>query len=139
MEPALQAIGEIDATHIVGLVIAVIVAVVAQPLGTVVTEWLNGLLRPSGAADSSGPGLARPQPLRSHLLARCSLDLRFRRQPLAHHVGVLSPMGTVSRDLARVASWAKPIRVELLAQCQMPDEVQVPGSSRTLNRPASWK
>ena len=56
-----------------------------------------------------------------------------------HHVGVFSPMGTVSRDLARVASWAKPLRVELLAQCQMPDEVQVPGSSRTLNRPASWK
>ena len=27
-----------------------------------------------------------------------------------HHVGVFSPMGTVSRDLARVASWAKPIR-----------------------------
>ena len=56
-----------------------------------------------------------------------------------HHVGVFSPMGTVSRDLARVASWAKPIRVELLAQCQMPDEIQVPGSNRTLNRPEAWK
>ena len=56
-----------------------------------------------------------------------------------HHVGVFSPMGTVSRDLARVASWAKPVRVDLLTQCQMPDEVQVPGSSRTLNRPAAWK
>ena len=56
-----------------------------------------------------------------------------------HHVGVFSPMGTVSRDLARVASWAKSIRPELLVQCQMPDEVQVPGSSRTLKRPASWK
>ena len=56
-----------------------------------------------------------------------------------HHVGVFSPMGTVSRDLARVASWAKPVRVELVSQCQMPDEVQVPGTSHTLNRPASWK
>lgn len=56
-----------------------------------------------------------------------------------HHVGVFSPMETVSRDLAKVASWAKPIRVELLAQCQMPDEVRVPGSSRILSRPASWK
>ena len=56
-----------------------------------------------------------------------------------HHVGVFSPMGTVSRDLARVATWAKPIRPELLGQCQMPDEIQVPGSTRTLSRPASWK
>lgn len=56
-----------------------------------------------------------------------------------HHVGVFSPMSTVSRDLANVASWAKPIRPDLLTQCQMPDEVQVPGSSRTLSRPASWK
>ena len=56
-----------------------------------------------------------------------------------HHVGVFSPMGTVSRDLERVASWAKPIRAELLLQCQMPDEVRVPGSSRTLSRPALWK
>lgn len=56
-----------------------------------------------------------------------------------HHVGVFSPMGTVSRDLARVASWAKPMRAELVAQCQMPDEVHVPGSSRTVNRPALWK
>lgn len=56
-----------------------------------------------------------------------------------HHVGVFSPMGTVSRDLERVASWAKPIRAELLVQCQMPDEVRVPGSSRTLSRPAAWK
>ena len=56
-----------------------------------------------------------------------------------HHVGVFSPMRTVSRDLERAASWAKPIRAELLAQCQMPDEVRVPGSSRTLSRPALWK
>ncbi len=56
-----------------------------------------------------------------------------------HHVGVFSPMGTVSRDLARVASWAKSIRPELFLQCQMPDEVRVPGSPRTLSRPASWK
>ena len=54
-------------------------------------------------------------------------------------VGVFSPMGTVSRDLARVASWAKPIRAELLAQCQMPDEVREPGSVRILNRPVLWK
>lgn len=56
-----------------------------------------------------------------------------------HHVGVFSPMGTVSRDLARVSSWAKPIRPELLVQCQMPDEVRAPGSSTTLSRPALWK
>ena len=56
-----------------------------------------------------------------------------------HHVGVFSPMETVSRDLGRVASWAKPIRAELLMQCQMPDEVQVPGSRRVLSRPAAWK
>lgn len=56
-----------------------------------------------------------------------------------HHVGVFSPMKTVSRDLERVASWAKSIRPELVAQCQMPDEVQEPGSSRIFNRPAAWK
>lgn len=56
-----------------------------------------------------------------------------------HHVGVFSPMKTVSRDLAKVASWAKPIRAELLPQSQMPDEIQLPGSTRTLNRPQSWK
>ena len=56
-----------------------------------------------------------------------------------HHVGVFSPVNTVSRDLAKVASWAKSIRPELLEQCQMPDEVRVPGSSRTLSRPAVWK
>ena len=56
-----------------------------------------------------------------------------------HHVGVFSPVATVSRDLAKVSSWAKPIRPELVAQCQMPDEIQVPGSSHTLNRPFVWK
>ena len=56
-----------------------------------------------------------------------------------HHVGVFSPMKTVSRDLERVASWAKSIRPELVAQCQMPDEVPVPGSRRVLSRPAAWK
>ncbi len=56
-----------------------------------------------------------------------------------HHVGAFSPMRTVSRDLERAASWAKPIRAELLARCQMPDVVQVPGSPRTLSRPAAWK
>ncbi len=56
-----------------------------------------------------------------------------------HHVGVFSPMKTVSRDLARVASWAKSIRPELVARCQMPDEVQEPGSNRIFNRPAVWK
>lgn len=56
-----------------------------------------------------------------------------------HHVGVFSPMGTVSRDLARVSSWAKPIRPELLVRCQMPDEVRAPGSSTTVSRPALWK
>ena len=56
-----------------------------------------------------------------------------------HHVGVFSPMGTVSRDLARVASWSRSIRPELVGQCQMPDEVRDPGSSRTLTRPAAWK
>ena len=56
-----------------------------------------------------------------------------------HHVGVFSPMKTVSRDLERVASWAKSIRPELVAQCQMPNEVQEPGSNRIFNRPAVWK
>ncbi|MCY4272633.1 MAG: NYN domain-containing protein [bacterium] len=56
-----------------------------------------------------------------------------------HHVGVFSPVSTVSRDLTKVASWAKPIRPGLLEQCQMPDEVRVPGSSRMLSRPAAWK
>ena len=56
-----------------------------------------------------------------------------------HHVGVFSPMATVSRDLARVASWSKSVRPELIAQCQMPDEVRVPGSSRILSRPVAWK
>lgn len=56
-----------------------------------------------------------------------------------HHVGVFSPMSTVSRDLARVASWTKSIRPDLVGQCQMPDEIQVPGSSRVLSRPAAWR
>ncbi len=54
-----------------------------------------------------------------------------------HQFGVFSPMGTVSRDLARVASWAKPISPELVALCQMSEEVPVPGLSRTLSRPAA--
>lgn len=56
-----------------------------------------------------------------------------------HHVAIFSPMRTVSRDLDRVASWARPIRSELLAQCQMPETVRDPGSSRTISRPAAWK
>ena len=56
-----------------------------------------------------------------------------------HHVGVFSPMGTVSRDLDRVASWATSIRPSVIAQCQMPDDVHVPGSTRILNRPAVWR
>lgn len=56
-----------------------------------------------------------------------------------HHVGVFSPMGTVSRDLDRAASWATSIRPSVIAQCQMPDEVRVPGSRRVLSRPAVWK
>ncbi len=56
-----------------------------------------------------------------------------------HHVGVFSPTESVSRDLERVSSWAKPIRFELLTQCQMPNEVRVPDSSTTLSRPAQWK
>ena len=56
-----------------------------------------------------------------------------------HHVGVFSPMDTVSRDLNRVASWAASIRPGVIAQCQMPDDVHVPGSTRILSRPAAWK
>ena len=56
-----------------------------------------------------------------------------------HHVGVFSPMGTVSRDLDRVASWATSIRPSVIAQCQMPDDVHVTGSTRILNRPAVWR
>lgn len=56
-----------------------------------------------------------------------------------HEVGVFSPMRTVSRDLDQVATWARPIRPALLAQCQMPDTIQEPGSARTISRPAAWK
>lgn len=56
-----------------------------------------------------------------------------------HHVGVFSPVRTVSRDLARVASWAKSVRPDLASQCQLPDSVAVPGKARVLNRPAAWK
>ena len=62
----LQAIDAIDTRLIVGLAVPVLVAVVGPPLGTVATEWLYRFLRPSGEAGSSGPGLARPQPLGSH-------------------------------------------------------------------------
>ena len=55
------------------------------------------------------------------------------------HLGVLAPLGTVARDLLQAASWAKPIRTELVAECQMPDEVRVPGSSRVVSRPVAWK
>ena len=61
-----QAVGEIDARLIVGVAASVFVAAV-RPLLGVVTEWLYGLGdRQAGEADSSGPGLARRQPLRSH-------------------------------------------------------------------------
>lgn len=56
-----------------------------------------------------------------------------------HHVGVVSPQSTVSRDLDQVASWTKPIRSSIIAQCQMPDRVRVPGSNRILHRPLTWK
>ena len=56
-----------------------------------------------------------------------------------HHVGVFSPVRTVSRDLSLVASWAKSIRTELVAKYQMPDDVRVPGSARVVSRPVAWK
>jgi hypothetical protein len=56
-----------------------------------------------------------------------------------HDIGVFSPVQTVSRDLARVASWSKSIRPDLASQCQLPDLVPVPGGTRVLNRPAAWK
>lgn len=56
-----------------------------------------------------------------------------------HEVGVISPMATVSRDLDRVASWAKPLRQELLIQCQMPDTVSLGDGGAVVNRPAVWK
>ena len=62
----LQAIGEFDTRLIVGLAVSVLVAVVGPPLGAVATERLYRFRRPSGEAGSSGPGLARPQPLGSH-------------------------------------------------------------------------
>ena len=61
-----QALDEIDTRLIVGLAVPVFVAVVGPPLGTVATDWLRRLHNPSGEAGSSGPGLARPQPLGSH-------------------------------------------------------------------------
>ena len=61
-----QAVGEFDTRLIAGVAVSVFVAAV-RPLLGVVTEWLYGLWnRQAGEADSSGPGLARPQPLRSH-------------------------------------------------------------------------
>ena len=50
-----------------------------------------------------------------------------------HCVGVVSPDRTVSRDLARVASWSKPMRPDLPSKCQMPDTVMV--GSRTVSKP----
>ena len=61
-----RALDEIDTRLIVGLAVPVFVVVVGQPLAAVATEWLYRFLRPSGEAGSSGPGLARPQPLGSH-------------------------------------------------------------------------
>ena len=61
-----QEFGQIDTRLIVGLAVSVLVAVVGPPLGAVATEWLYRFRRPSGEAGSSGPGLARPQPLGSH-------------------------------------------------------------------------
>ena len=66
MEFLSEAVGELDNRLIVGVAVSVFVAAV-RPLLGVVTEWLYGLWnRQAGEADSSGPGLARPQPLRSH-------------------------------------------------------------------------
>ena len=66
MEFLLEAIGEIDARLIVGVVVSMIVAVVRPLLGAFI-KWLHGLGdRRAREADASGPGLARPQPLSSH-------------------------------------------------------------------------
>ncbi len=56
-----------------------------------------------------------------------------------HYVGVFSSVSTVSRDLSRVATWAKSVRPDLASRCQMPDDVPVPNSSRVLSRPRVWK
>jgi len=56
-----------------------------------------------------------------------------------HIVGVFSPMSTVSQALRRSATWAKSIRPNLADQCQLPDDVQIPGSSRIVSRPRAWK
>ena len=54
-----------------------------------------------------------------------------------HDVGVISPDKRVSRDLDRVASWARPMQADLPEQCQMPDEVR--SGNRVISRPRAWK
>ncbi len=54
-----------------------------------------------------------------------------------HDVGVISPDKRVSRDLDRVASWARPMQADLPEECQMPDEVR--SGNRVISRPRAWK
>ncbi|MCB0974864.1 MAG: NYN domain-containing protein [Actinobacteria bacterium] len=56
-----------------------------------------------------------------------------------HTVWVFSPAESVSRDLNRVPSLARPLRRDLVRQCQMPDIVRMPDQVQTLERPAAWK
>ena len=56
-----------------------------------------------------------------------------------HVIGVFSPVSTVSRDLERVATWARSVRPDLASHCQLPDDVPVPNSNRVLSRPRAWK
>ncbi|MFT4039802.1 MAG: NYN domain-containing protein [Thermomicrobiales bacterium] len=63
--------------------------------------------------------------------------LRIVRDQFGIHVVVISPDIPVSKRLAKVASFARPLDPELLERCQMPDIV-FDANGREIRRPAAW-
>jgi uncharacterized LabA/DUF88 family protein len=63
--------------------------------------------------------------------------IRVVRERFGIRVIIISPDDRVSKKLASVATYARPLDYELLALCQLPDVV-MDASGREITRPAEW-
>jgi uncharacterized LabA/DUF88 family protein len=64
--------------------------------------------------------------------------VRMVRERFGVRVVVISPDASVSKRLAKAASFARPLDQSLLQSCQLPDIV-IDGQGREIRRPDAWK
>lgn len=64
--------------------------------------------------------------------------VRIVRERFGRRVVVISPDEMVGKQLAKVASFARPLDRGLLARCQLPDGI-VDAAGRAIARPAEWR